>query len=176
MRGGKLLALVAGVMLGGTGLWAQSAPTPGLPAPPTLRFAFEENVSLAPSIPVGQTPIGGRNIVPIVGGTFSGPGLKGKILPGGWDWQLANASGCFQVYADYMIQTDDGVVIHVLNQGLTCPNSAGAHEPLFTSPTFEAPKGKYDWLNGGVYVGTLDASQVASKMVVTLRFYKVIPQ
>lgn len=152
-----------------TSLGAQTA---AQPKPPQLRFVFEEQVTLAADIPVGDTPIGKRNIVPITGGTFEGPGLKGKIMPGGWDWQLTHPSGCFDLHADYMIQTDDGAIIHVVNVGMVCPNSSGKRDALLTSPVFEAPKGKYDWLNGGVYVGTVDVMKAEGKPAVRIRFFK----
>jgi hypothetical protein len=146
------------------------------PAAPQLRFVFEEQVTLAPNVPVGETPIGKRNIVPITGGTFAGPGLRGKVMPGGWDWQLVNASGCLNLHADYMIQTDDGAIIHIINQGMTCPNSTGTKDALLTSPTFEAPKGKYDWLNGGVYVGTVEGMKIDGKPAVRIRFFKAFSE
>src|SRR5947209_10524116 len=82
---------------------------------PKLEFVLEELVTLGPSVHPGQTPLGERNIVPITGGTFSGPDLRGKIVPGGWDWQLSTKNGCTAVQANYMIQTDDGQVINVDN-------------------------------------------------------------
>ena len=173
MKRSRLISRIAA-----TFLYAALAPlslvaqSPSPPKPPQLRFAFEEQVTLAADIPVGETPIGKRNIVPITGGTFPGPGLHGKIMPGGWDWQLTHRSGCFDLHADYMIQTDDGVVIHVINQGMVCPNSAGKRDALFTSPTFEAPKGKYDWLNGGVFVGTVEGMKIDGKPGVRIRFFK----
>ena len=152
------------------------APMKPEPAPPQLRFVFEEQVTLAADVPVGETPMGKRNIVPITGGTFAGPGLHGKIMPGGWDWQLINASGCFNLHADYLIQTDDGAIIHVVNQGMVCPNSAGTKDALLTGPVFEAPKGKYDWLNGGVYVGTVDGMKIDGKPAVRIRFFKAFSE
>jgi hypothetical protein len=154
-------------------LVAQQAAVPQpSPEPPLLRFVLEERVTLGAAIPFGETPIGKRNIVPITGGTFAGPQLQGKILPGGWDWQLVHPSGCFDLHADYMIQTDDGVMIHVVNEGRICPNAANQHDALLTTPALEAPKGKYDWLNGGVYVGTVDGIQIDGKPGVRIRFFK----
>lgn len=155
---------------------AGQVPASHSPAPPQLKFVYEEQVKLASAIPVGETPMGKRNIVPITGGTFSGPGLKGKVLPGGWDWQLTNASGCFSLHADYMIQTDDGAIIHVVNAGMVCPNSAGARDAVLTTPVFEAPKGKYDWLNGGAYIGTLEVMTLEDKPAVRIRFFKAYSQ
>jgi hypothetical protein len=165
-----LLALAAAAPL----LATAQAPVPPAPQPPQLRFVYEEFVTLAASVPVGETPRGKRNIVPITGGTFQGPGMRGTIVPGGWDWQLTLPSGCFQLHADYFIKTDDSVIIHVVNAGMVCPNSAGQRDVLFTSPQFEAPKGKYDWLNGGVFVGTLEVTRIEGKPAVHIRFYKVV--
>lgn len=152
------------------------APASSAPEPPHLRFVFEEQVTLADDIHVGETPIGKRNIVPITGGTFEGPSIRGKIMPGGWDWQLTNASGCFDLHADYMIQTDDNVIIHVVNQGRVCPNSSGKRDAILTSPAFEAPRGKYDWLNGGAFVGTVDGMKIDGKPAVRIRFFKAFAE
>ncbi|KAA6459232.1 DUF3237 domain-containing protein [Acidobacteria bacterium AB60] len=154
-------------------LYGQSAAQADASAP-KLEFVYEELVTLGASQPVGETPQGKRNIVPITGGTFAGPRLKGHILPGGWDWQLANPGGCFTIHADYMIQTEDGVIINVRNSGTQCTSSDGKRGEILTSPVFEAPKGKYDWLNGGVYVGTLEGATVEGKPAVRIRFYHAV--
>ena len=51
-------------------------------AEPILRIRAE----LADILQFGQTPIGERRVINIVGGTVEGR-LKGRILPGGADWQ-----------------------------------------------------------------------------------------
>jgi len=139
---------------------------------PHLEFVFEEFVTLGASIHPGETPYGDRNIVPITGGTFSGPNIRGKVMSGGWDWQLATKTGCHSLHADYMIQTDDGAVINVVNQGTSCESPA-SNTRLITTPTFEAPLGPYAWLNGGAYVGTLEVTTVDGKPAVHIRFYGV---
>ena len=68
-------------------LMAQAASTP--PAAPRLEFAMELHVQLGAPLEVGQVPRGRRRIVPIVGGTFSGPAIKGKVLGGGADCRLS---------------------------------------------------------------------------------------
>ena len=175
------ILLVASLAICGLGLTlavpqqarAQAAPA-AAPTAPTLAFIFEENVTLAASVHVGDTPRGKRNIVPITGGTFSGPNIHGKILPGGWDWQLALPDGCFSIEANYMIQTDDGAVINVLNKGTGCPEAGGKMHRMLTSPVFEAPEGPYKWLNDGAYVGTLDVETIDGKPAVRIRFYKAL--
>lgn len=151
-------------------LHAQAAANPD--DTPKLEFVYEETVTLGPSVHPGETPWGDRNIIPITGGAFAGPKIKGKILPGGWDWQLASKSGCHQVNADYMIQTDDGVIINVRNKGTFCPTRDEPHARMLTTPAFEAPLGKYAWLNDGAYIGTLQGATVDGKPAVRIRFYK----
>ena len=136
-----------------------------------LQFVFEEFVTLGAAIHPGETPFGDRNIVPITGGVFSGPNIHGKVMPGGWDWQLATKTGCHSLHADYMIQTDDGAIINVVNQGMICA-APGADARLFTTPTFEAPLGPHAWLNGGVFIGTLEVTKYDGKPAVHIRFYQ----
>lgn len=140
-------------------------------APPTAQFVFEETVLLAPDMKVGKTPFGNRNIVPIIGGTFEGPGIKGTIIPGGWDWQLGS-EGCFRLEANYMLRTDDNVVINILNRGSACQQPGQPAARLITSPSFEAPIGRYGWLNDGAYLGTIDVTKVDGKPAVRIRIYK----
>jgi Protein of unknown function (DUF3237) len=139
--------------------------------PPRLEFVFEEFVTLGVAIHPGETPFGDRNIVPITGGVFSGPNIRGKVMPGGWDWQLSTKTGCHSLHADYMIQADDGAIINVVNQGMLCA-TPGAKARLFTTPTFEAPLGPHAWLNGGAFIGTLEVTKYDGKPAVHIRFYE----
>ena len=111
------LAVMASLVLlcvaGSHNLRAQ-APAVAAPEAPRMEFVFEEIVTLGAAVHPGATPYGERNLIPITGGTFSGPKIKGKVLSGGWDWQLTTKAGCFKIQADYMIQADDGAVINVL--------------------------------------------------------------
>lgn len=124
---------------------------------PQLEFVVELKVKCEGAYQVGQTPHGNRFIIPIVGGTFEGPQMKGTILPGGADYQLQdNAHGRTELEAIYSIRTDDGVNIHVRNRGLICTGQDSEGRPQFyfrTAPQFEAPMdSKYAWLNNAIYV------------------------
>ena len=153
---------------------ALAAPITAHAAEPTLEFAFEETVMLDADVPVGATSVGTRNIVPITGGTFEGPRIRGTIMGGGWDWQLRRADGCLQIKADYMLRTDDGAVINVVNTGISC-RAKDPKAVVRTHPVFEAPQGKYDWLSQDCFVGTLDpVSLPDGKRAVRIRFYLVI--
>ncbi len=116
---------------------AQEA-APRSPAPvdvPGLELLYRAVVKLSPAVEVGKTARGERRFIPIIGGTFEGPQMKGEILPRGWDWQLDRADGCTELKADYFLKTDDGVVINVVNTGALCPPKEGeAPTPVRTSP------------------------------------------
>lgn len=51
------------------------------PAQPGLTFLYSVNCTLSAPIAVGGGPHGSRVVIPIVGGTFSGPKLKGMTSP-----------------------------------------------------------------------------------------------
>lgn len=144
------------------------------PPAPDLEFVFEEIVKLEPATEVGTTARGKRRIIPIVGGRFEGPDIKGEVMPGGWDWQLDRADGCTDVVADYFLKTDDGAVINVRNTGTICPPRNGAPPaPVRTHPVFEPPLGKYQWLGEQTFVGTLGMAPASEGPAVLIRFYRV---
>ena len=124
---------------------------------PQLEFVVELKVKCEGAYQVGQTSHGNRFVIPIVGGTFEGPKMKGTILPGGADYQLQdNAHGRTELEAIYSIKTDDGGNIHIRNRGLICTGKDANGNPQFyfrTAPQFEAPMdSKYAWLNNAIFV------------------------
>ncbi len=133
---------------------------------PALDFFCELKVKLDPALIVGETPHGTRRIIPIIGGTVEGPKIKGEILNGGADWQILRADGVTELEAHYQFRTDDGTLIYVKNTGIRAatPEIAArlakgekidANEYYFRAmPKFDAPKGKYDWVNNSLFVCT----------------------
>jgi len=152
---------------------------PDAAALPRVEFVFDERVTLAPAVVLGETALGHRQYIPITGGKVAGPKLNGEVIPGGWDFQLRHASGCGSLSADYFLRASDGTVIHVLNEGFSCAAAVPA-ERTFTHPRFEAPKGKYDWLTRGSFVATIEvenspaaAGQPPKLEAVRIRFYQI---
>ena len=86
---------------------AQSSRTPPAPG---LVFAFELRVTVGAPVEIGQVPRGRRRIVSILGGTFEGPGIKGKVVPGGADWQIIRADGFSELDTRYTLETDKGQI------------------------------------------------------------------
>jgi hypothetical protein len=140
---------------------------------PSLEFAFSETVELGEGIAVGPTTRGERTIIPITGGTFEGPGLRGTIVPGAWDWQLVRPDGCRELEADYFLKTDDDAVINVVNTAVLCPGEGGQFAPVRTQAVFEPPLGKYQWLGQSAFVGVLEAGEQTAPSSIRISFYRV---
>lgn len=123
---------------------------------PELEFALQLRVTLGEAYSVGETQHGRRNVIPITGGTFEGPQLKGTILNGGADYQMADSRGRTEIEAIYGIKTDDGVYIHVRNRGIICGGKDENGSPTFyfrAAPQFEAPvDSRYAWLNNALFI------------------------
>jgi hypothetical protein len=123
---------------------------------PELEFALQLKVTLGEAFSIDNTQHGRRTVIPITGGTFEGPNIKGTIISGGADYQLANANGRTEVEAIYCIKTDDGVYIHVRNRGIIANSKDANGNPSFyfrCAPQFEAPAdSRYAWLNNSLFL------------------------
>ena len=126
------------------------------PEAPQMEFALQLKVTLGEAFAIENTQHGRRTVIPITGGTFEGPQIKGTIINGGADYQLANASGRSEIEAIYCIKTDDGVYIHVRNRGIIRGGKDADGKPTFyfrCAPQFEAPAdSKYGWLNDSLFL------------------------
>ena len=124
---------------------------------PQLEFALQLKVSIGEPYGIDNTQHGRRTVIPITGGTFEGPRLKGTIINGGADYQL-NTEKRTELEAIYCIRTDDGINIHVRNKGIIYNGLDAEGKPTFyfrAAPTFEAPAdSKYGWLNNALFVCT----------------------
>lgn len=152
---------------------AETGSTPLMPevplVPPKAEFVWEAVVTLLPTITIGDSALGERRIVPITGGSFAGPRLRGSVMAGGADRQLIRRDGVRKLDALYELQTDDGVIITVRNQVTIAPQQGG---PDYRFSTIEviAPSGPYDWLNRLAFVGTLH-SLPPERRAVLVRVY-----
>ena len=140
-------------------------------APPRTEFVYEAVCTLLPAMKLGDGPLGERRMVPITGGQFAGPRLRGTVLPGGADRQLVRRDGARMLNALYELQTDDGAVITVNNRVLV-KDLAGGGRYAFSTIDITAPDGPHGWLNDGVYVGTLDSLQ--PRAAVLIRVFRVV--
>ena len=114
-------------------------------------------LSTAPTQNVGAGPHGTRLTFPILGGSFEGDSLRGKVLPGGGDWVLNRPDGVLELDLRITLETDDGALIHMTFEGI---KDDGAKEaPYFrTLPRFETADAKYSFLNRLLAVGAGEIS------------------
>ncbi len=137
---------------------------------PELELVMTLRVEIAPAREVGELDGGFRRVIPITGGSFTGPAIQGEVLPGGADWNLTRPDGVAEVWARYTLRADDGVLVGVTNAGLIVPLPDGSLYAR-TSPQFEVAGERYAWLRRSIFVGTLVPG--ASGGVVQLEFFRV---
>jgi hypothetical protein len=135
---------------------------------PQLEFMLELRVEIGATLELGASSRGIRRTVPIFGGSFEGPNISGRVLPGGADWQFVQSDGLTQVDAHYAIETGDGVRIEVHNQGIRHGSlevlaRIAAGQPVDpseyyfrSSPRFYPPDGKYEWLKHSIFIATCE--------------------
>ena len=136
-----------------------------MPLPIALEHVFDAHVSVARPLEFGDTGLGERRIIDIIGGTVSGPRLQGKVKPGA-DFQIIRPSGLTELHARYVIETNDGALIYVVNDGIRfgprdALDSLKRGEPVdpaliyFRSvPRFETAAPACSWLMESIFVAT----------------------
>jgi hypothetical protein len=134
-----------------------------LPLRSELLFTLTGRVS--PTVDIGVSPMGHRRIIPVEGGEFEGPKLRGRVLKGGADWMLVDSEGVAHVDVRMALQTDDGEEISMQYSGrrhgppavmgrLERGEAVDPGEYYFRIvPFFETSSKRYAWLNRIVTVG-----------------------
>jgi len=136
----------------------------GLPRP-RLTPVYRLDATVAPPLDVGSTTQGRRRVVPLTGGTFTGPELRGTLVPGASaDWQIVLPDGTALGDIRYTLQTDDGDLLLVRSRGvrhgpadvlarLGRGEDVDPSEYTFrTSTEIETAAPGLDWLNKGVFI------------------------
>jgi Protein of unknown function (DUF3237) len=136
-----------------------------MPAP-RLSQIYRLEAALGDPVDVGDVNAGRRRIVPLTGGTFSGPELNGRLLPeASADWQIVLPDGTALGDIRYTLQTDNGALLYVQSRGvrhgspevlerLGRGEDVDPREYTFrTSTRIETASRELDWLNRGVFVG-----------------------
>jgi hypothetical protein len=126
-------------------------------------------VSVSTPQNLGTGPHGTRRVVPIVGGDFEGPRLRGTVLPGGSaDWLLLRADGVLELDLRVTLQTDDGALILMKSFGLrhgpagviAAIGRGEAVDPATyyfrTTPRFDTAHPSYAFLNSLLAVASGD--------------------
>jgi muconolactone delta-isomerase len=132
---------------------------------PRLKLVYRLEATLGQPLDLGDAAHGHRRIVPQTGGTFTGPEISGRLLPGASaDWQVVLADGTALADVRYTLQTDDGSLLYVRSQGvrhgspdvlarLARGEDVDASEYTFrTSTQIETAVPELAWLNKGVFI------------------------
>ena len=132
---------------------------------PCLTKVYRLEATLGQPMDVGTIAQGRRRIVPLTGGTFTGPELNGKLLPGASaDWQILMTDGTALGDIRYTLQTDRGDLLYVQSRAvrhgsaevlarLGRGENVDASEYTFRTATqIETAAADLDWLNRGVFV------------------------
>lgn len=149
---------------------------------PVLRWVYRLEATLGQPLDLGGVAGGRRRIVPLSGGTFTGPQISGKLLAGASaDWQLVAPDGTAFGDIRYTLQTDDGDLLYVRSRSvrhgsaevlarLARGEDVDAGEYTFrTSTQIETAAPDLEWLNKGVFI-SVGARQAAG---VTYETYLV---
>lgn len=149
---------------------------------PKLEFAFKAIILLGKLQDLGNTPHGHRRIIPITGGSFKGPAIKGIVVPGGADWQIIRSDNVAELNAQYTLKTEDGALIYVTNKGyrhgpaavlqrLANGEAVDPKKYYFRAvPFFETAAERYDYLNKYIFI----ASGERKMNSVLIDFFKVL--
>ena len=86
---------------------------------PRLSLVYRLEARLGEPLDLGETALGRRRIVPQTAGTFRGPEICGRLLPGASaDWQTVLRDGTALADIRYTLETDSGNLLYVRSQGV----------------------------------------------------------
>ena len=132
-------------------------------------FLFDLVAELEPRVDLGPGPLGRRMFDRVDRGTFTGPRLRGEVLPGSGDPLLRRADGVAVIDARALLRTDDGAHILMTYVGravvppevlaqLNDPQTRHPVDPstysIWAAPFFETGDPRYAWLNAVVAVSS----------------------
>jgi hypothetical protein len=137
------------------------------PVPKELqsRYLGALKIEVERQVPLGMTPSGRRRFDILKGGSFEGPRLRGRLLPGGADSLVQNADDAFHPDVRLVLETDDGETVLITYRGIRIASDP-VHQRLArnevvpytefylrNAPFFVTAARKYDWLNRILSIG-----------------------
>jgi hypothetical protein len=129
------------------------------------KYVFSLSIKVGTPIVAGDLGYGIRRVIPVLGGTVQGEGIKGTIHSGGADFQIIRPDGFTELEAKYTFELDDGAVIYIENIGVRFgPKEAldriargEAVDPTLiyfrSVPKFETGHPSYRWLMQNLFIG-----------------------
>ncbi len=161
---------------------------------PKLEYVMTVRLDMVPGslVRIGDLPSGGdRWSIGVAGGTFDGPRLRGRVLPGGIENPHFRPDNALMINARWLLEEEDGTRIYVRNRGIrraydpakmtawmtgSAPVSA-ADFYFRVAPTFEVSAGKHDWLTDHLFIGMLvdpPADGSTNAVGPTMRYFRVL--
>ena len=139
------------------------------------RYVFTITAKIGDVVTAGETGIGVRRIIPIVGGEVAGA-ITGRVLPFGADFQTIRPNELIDLEAKYAFETDDGATVYVENRGMRFGpvellQKLKRGEPVDpkliyfrTVPKFETGAPQYQWLMETLFIGS--AARHAERVII----------
>jgi muconolactone delta-isomerase len=132
---------------------------------PRLTHVYRLEARLGEPLELGDVAQGRRRIVPLTGGTFTGPELNGTLVAGvSADWQIVLPDGTAVGDIRYTLRTEAGDLLYVQSRGVRHGSAdvlarlgrgedVDPSEYTFrTSTQIETAVPALDWLNKGVFI------------------------
>jgi len=132
---------------------------------PRLTPVYRLEATLGEPLDLGDGAQGHRRIVPLTGGSFTGPEITGRLLPrASADWQTVLPDGTALGDIRYTLETDDGALLYVQSRSvrhgpaevlarLADGEDVDPSEYTFRAATrIETTAPGLDWLNKGIFI------------------------
>ncbi len=132
---------------------------------PRLDLIYRLEATVGDPQDVGEISAGRRRIVPLTGGTFHGPELRGTLLPeASADWQVILTDGTALGDVRYTLETERGDLLYVQSRSvrhgspevlerLGRGEDVDAGEYTFRgSAKIETGAADLDWLDKGIFI------------------------
>lgn len=111
-----------------------------------VEFLFRLDARVLAPVPIAPGPQGDRMIVGVASGSFEGPQLRGKIVPGqSSEWATTRPDGSIKADVRLLLETEDGVHVLMTYNGIGTLDDGGLR--VRTAPLFEVGDERYAWLN-----------------------------
>jgi hypothetical protein len=149
---------------------------------PELKFFADLSVQVDKPQEVGVTVHGQRRVIPILGGDVQGQGWTARVLRGGADFQMIVNQGLAELDARYVLETDAGDLIFVLNRAVRTASPdvmarlirgevVDPQQVYFRcTPQFETASKALSWISERLFIGT--GARQPDRVV--MRFFEVL--
>jgi len=143
---------------------------------PRLAPVYRLEATLGQPLDLGDTAAGHRRIVPLTGGTFTGPQISGSLVPGASaDWQTVQPHGTALGDIRYTLRTNGGDLLYVQSRSvrhgpaevlarLGRGEDVDPSEYTFRAATqIETTTPELDWMNKGIFISV--AGRQAARVI-----------